>query len=270
MERNELVDQIKSSKKYKYLSEEVIIEKVDNYTKKNPRWQEYKPKFILKEIKAMLHSAYGSFQAKGKNKLSIYLEQLRKDPHKKEIINKMLETNRSTKERLEVYNKIYSQIFRITGIPKVIVDLGCGLNPLSVSYMNLKNIDYYSYDISKYDINLIKDFFTIENIKGEAATIDLTKLENIRELPEADLCLMFKLIDTIENEKSGHKYSEEMIKILIEKCKFLVASFATRTITGKPMNYPHRGWIERMLDRIGLNFQVLEFPNEIFYVISKS
>ena len=102
-----------------------------------------------------------------------------------------------------------------------------------------------------------------------AESIDLSRIENIANLPSADLCLMFKVVDVLESEKKGHKYSEEVIKLLAEKCGFVVFSFATRTVSGRSMNFPQRGWIERMLTRIGLKYKMLEFESEIFYVISK-
>jgi len=80
---------------------------------------------------------------------------------------------------------------------------------------------------------------------------------------------MFKLVDVIEANKKGHKYSEGIIKILANKCKFVVVSFSKLTVSGKFMNFPYRGWIERMLERINFNFKILDFPNEVFYVVSK-
>ena len=271
MNEQELIQTIKQSKKYKHLSEEIIAQKVQEFTKRNPSWQDHKDKFILKEIKALLHKAYGSFQNKELSKRERYLEELKKEPNNKGIINKLLRTHNSTRERLEFYSALYNKIFELTNEPKGILDLGCGLNPLSVDYMHLKNNPkYVAIDISSSDKNLINKFFHIKGIFGKAETLDLTKIENIASLPNADICFMFKLVDILEREKKGHKYSEEIVKILIEKCEFLVISFATQTVGGKFMNFPERGWIERMLTRIGLKFKRLDFPNEIFYVVGKN
>lgn len=265
----ELVQKIRQARKYKHLSEELIKSEVESYIKKYPKYQEYKEKLILKEIKAKLHKIHGSFQIKDTSKRMKLLEELKNNPKNLLFIEKILETNSSTKERLDIYPELYEKIFELTGKPKSILDLGCGLNPVSFPYMNIRNnITYYAYDISKSDAEFLSKFFEMMKISYETEPVNLSNMENIKLLPKADICFMFKLLDVLE--KSGHKYSEEIIKVLAEKCKYLIVSFATKTVTGKPMNYPYRGWIERMLTRIDLNYKILEFESEFFYVIRKN
>lgn len=254
MESEELISKIKTSKKYKDISEEVIKTKVDEYLAKNKFFDE---KIALKDIKSELHKAHGSFRFQDK-KLDKLLEE-------KDFIS-ILDSNRSTKERLLDFENIYEKIFAITGKPKSILDLGCGLNPCSIPLMKIDRLlEYYAYDINKSEMYFLNKFFKVFNINGVAQTIDLTKIENFKKLPKADVCFMLKLVDILE--KDGHKYSEEMIKILAEKCRFIVVSFATQTISGKKMMFAERGWIERMLQRIGMNFEKIIFDSEVFYVI---
>jgi 16S rRNA (guanine(1405)-N(7))-methyltransferase len=273
MEKEELLEKIKLSKKYKTLSREIIEDRINEYINKNPNFKRYPEKIIIKEIKALLHKSHGSFQINTK-KRNYYLSELKKNPENLEIVNLILNTNASTKDRISAYPVIYSKIFEITGKPNSILDLGCGLNPISILYAkldNLKEILYYAYDINDEDSNLINEFFKIQGIKGKSKILNLNDLENIKKIENAEVCFMFKFLDVVEKNR-GHKYSEEIIKVLAEKCKFIVVSFSTRTITGKPMNFPHRGWIERMLERINIKFEKLDFSEdagEIFYVISK-
>jgi 16S rRNA (guanine(1405)-N(7))-methyltransferase len=256
MNSSELVSEIKKSKKYKDISEEVIASKVELYLKKNKNPDK---KIALKDIKASLHKVHGSFRFQDKN-LDSLLE-------KKDFIG-ILDKNRSTKERLLDFEAIYDKIFAITGRPRAIMDLGCGLNPCSIPLMKLNYIlEYYAYDINKSEINFLNKFFKTFNINGVAQPLDLANIENVKELPEAEVCFMFKLVDILEQD--GHKYSEEMIKVLSEKCDFIVVSFATSTVSGRMMNFPQRGWIERMLTRIEMKFKRIEFRNELFYVIAK-
>lgn len=254
MESSKLIELIKKSKKYKDISEEIIKARVEEYLDKNKNFDE---KIALKEIKTGLHKAHGSFRFQDK-KLDNLL-------NKKDFIS-ILDSNRSTKERLLEYDSIYEKIFAITGKPKAILDLGCGLNPCSIPLMKLDSIlEYYAYDINQAEMNFLNKFFEKFDINASAQTLDLTKLENVKKLPEADICLMWKLVDVLE--KDGHKYSEEIIKTLSKKCRFIAVSFATKTISGKKMMFAERGWIERMLARIGMKFEKLVFESEIFYVI---
>jgi 16S rRNA (guanine(1405)-N(7))-methyltransferase len=260
MEVEELGKLIKSSKKYKDISEEIIKQEVENYLKKNPKIDKRDEKIILKEIKSKLHRIHGGFRISAK-KTEDYLQA--------EDYFGLLRTNRSTNERLDFYKEAYKEIFNITGTPRSILDLGCGLNPLSIIFMNLDltKINYYAHDINEAEIFIINRFFKNKKIQGKAEILDLTSSENLQKLPKADICFMFKLLDILEEK--GHKYAEELITKLIKKSNFIVVSFATITLGGRKMEYAARGWIERMLDRVGLRFEKLEFNNEIFYVISR-
>jgi 16S rRNA (guanine(1405)-N(7))-methyltransferase len=254
MESSELIESIKKSRKYKNISEEVIKSRVEEYVAKNKNFDE---RLALKEIKTALHKTHGSFRFQDKK-----LDELL---NKKDFIS-ILDSNRSTKERLLEYDSIYEKIFAITGEPMSILDLGCGLNPCSIPLMKLDSLlEYYAYDINKSEMEFLNKFFEAFNINGAAQTSDLTRIENIQKLPEADICFMFKLVDILE--KDGHKYSEEMIKVLSKKCEFIIGSFATKTISGRKMMFAERGWIERMLQRIGMKFEKIVFDPEIFYVI---
>lgn len=270
MNKQELLEKIKISKKYKQVSEEIILKEIENYIKKNPKYEESKDEKILKDIKAELYKITGRFQVHKKlsNNRDKFLEELKQDINNIEIINNILKTNHSTKERLEDYKEVYDNIFKITGKVESILDLGCGLNPIYYVYNNLNKVRYYAYDINKEEINFLNEFFKLSNIGGEAKTLDLSNLENIKHLAKADVCFMFKFVDAIERGK-GHKLSEEIIKIIIEKCRFIVVSFSTLTLGNKKMNFPYRGWIEAMLTRIGLRFKMFEIKNEVFYITYK-
>ena len=270
MDIKELISEIKKSRKYRDISEEVISQKIQDYTKKNLGFDE---KLIIKGVKTLLHNIHGSFQASSKKNKRIdeYLHELSKEPKNIDIIRKILATNRSTQERLLIYSELYGRIFDITGKPRNIMDLGCGLNPVYFPFMAIYPEHYYCYDINESDTRFLNKFFKTTKAFGIAETKDLTNVENIKKLPtDIDVCFMFKLLDTLE--KKGHKYSEEVIKIVAEKSKFIVISFATRTLGGKKMEFARRGWIERMLDRINMKVEKLQFDEagEVFYIISKS
>ena len=261
----DLLHEIKQNKKYKSIADEIIIEEINNYLKKN------KISSIstedIKEIRSKLHRSYSSFQTKKKNKIEKYLDELKENPMDLTITHDLLSTVISTKERLEYYPELYQQIFEITGKPKIIVDIGAGFNIFSYPFMDLTSLTYYSYDINEEDKKIINKYLEIMKIKGKAEILDAKNLEAVSKLPLSDLVFLFKLIDVID--KDNHKPSEELIKQLISKTKFIVASFATRTITRKKMNFPNRKWFELMLERLNLKFQTIKTEDEIFYIICR-
>ncbi len=264
----ELQLQVKQNKKYHSIADEIIQDEINSYLKKNKITEISKQD--IKEIRNQLHKSYASFQTRHKNKIKQYLEELRENTHNKEIINKLLSITLSTKERLDSYSEIYPKIFQITGTPKTILDLGCGFNPFSYPLMNLKNLSYYAYDINEEDINCLNEYFKImktRGLTGTAKILNINDKEKLSCLPPSNIILLFKVIDILD--KNNHKPSEELIKILINKTSFIVASFATKTLTRRTMNHLDRKWFELMLQRNNLNFQTIKTDNEIFYVINE-
>ena len=271
---NEILSKIKASKKYKNLSDEIIINEINSYLK-SKQIKKIK-KQDLKEIKAKLHRLYASYQINKKNKRNKYLEELKqalKENNKEEIIEihkKILSTNISARERLEDYESLYKKIFNITKNPSSILDLGSGLNPLSFPFMNLDLLDYYAYEIDESDVNFLNKYFEImkeKGLNGKAEIFNLRNFEKISNLPSADIIFMFKLIDLLNTK--NYKPGEELIKKLIEKAKFIIASFATKTLSGKPMKFKKRTGFELMLERNSLKYQPIEIKNEVFYIISR-
>ena len=264
---NELLIEVKQNKKYSGISDEIVLPEIKNYLLKNKLTKITKED--IKEIRNTLHKSYASFQTKKKNKIAVYLDKLKNNSNDLELTSKLLSITLSTKERLSSYPEIYRAIFEITGKPKTIIDLGAGFNLFSFPFMDLPSLNYYSYDINEKDIDYLNRYIKImkdRGLNGKAAILDLRNLSKISYMHSADIVFLFKVIDLIDKE--NHKPSEELIKLLFKKAKFIVASFATKTLTRKLMNHPNRKWFELMLKRNNLNFKTFKTDNELFYVVS--
>ncbi len=171
---------------------------------------------------------------------------------------KKLEEHYSTKDR--DYD-IYLSIFGLTGFPKKIIDLGAGVNPLSYNKLGCKP-EYLAYEINKGCVNQINTFFSKNKIKGKAYCKDILEIK----LPKANIYFLFKLLESIELVKS-HKISEELIKKI--PSKWIIVSFSTKTLSGKPMRVPKRKWFDLMLNRLDYEYTLIDTENEMFYVIHK-
>jgi len=274
----ELVKKIKSKKELNQISDDFVKDQLFTYFQQKPKAisvlnkiKSTKYKLIIKEVRSRLRRLYGQFRSEDMVHVRRDLiEQFREASKikRKKIIDEILKTHSSTKERLNHYTNLYEKIFAITKKPKIILDLGAGINPLSFSYMGLRSVEYYAYDLSHDEINLINDYFSIlteekNNFSGYAKVLDLLHLEN---LPSADLCFLLKMTDVLDRGK-GHKMTEQVIGNI--STKFIVVSFPTLTMSGKKMNFPRRKWIELMCKRLGYHYKTLEFNNELFYVIEK-
>src|SRR3989338_854241 len=239
---------------------------------------------VVKNVRAELRRSAGFFQVSGDlDEISELVEKYfaEKDVVKQQkILVSLLESHASTQERLPIYSELYTKLFAITGAPRVVLDLGCGLNPLSLPLMGFGKKDggsYYAYDIHADQVDLLNAFFdlmqkrmsafnTESAFNGKAEVLDLLDVESVKKLPKADVALLFKVADVLDKNK-GHTKSEAVFCAV--PARFLVVSFATKTMSGKRMTAPRRIWMEWMCDRLGWKYSVIEFENEIFYVVEK-
>lgn len=250
---NSLIEKIKEKRELSGISDDIVKESLERFVRNNrininyltPRYE----KIIIKEIRAELRKYSGRFNSK-----ILHTSKVKK----KDFIN-MLNMHSSTKERLDFYPTL-NRIIESLKV-KSILDLGCGLNPIAVA---TKDRTYYAADINEEYLSIIGEFFSINKIKGKVFLYDLRKIN--KDLLEADLCLILKLFDVLE--RRGHKLAEKIVKEV--RCNYMIVSFSTKTLSGKPMNHPQRGWIERMLSRLGFKFETFKSKNEIFYLIYKS
>jgi len=246
MEYNLLISKIKEKKPLDRLDDSIVLDRIILFLNKNPKIMkkiDYTNeknsgfKEVLKNVRDELNKRYGVFWSSSMT----------------------LEGHKSSAERQEFYSEIYKKIFSITGMPSKILDVSCGMNPLSIPYMNFRG-EYIGTELAAKDCAALNKWFSQNKIKGKVIQVDLTKKF---ELPSSDVVFLFKVFDSVEEK--GHKLAEEILKKL--DCKYAVVSFATASVRGVKMNFPHRGWIERLVSRLGLSYEKLEFENEIFYVV---
>jgi len=251
--KKETIEKIKQKKELSGIDESIVSDLLENYIKKRSiplkTLRKSQIKVVIKEIRSELRKYTGRFQKSSKDRVSLL---------EKNKIKEILKTHTSTAERLEFYPKLKNKIrnMKISSI----LDLACGINPIALASPKIK---YYASDIKQDELNLIKTYFKKNKIKGKTFVYDIRKL---KPLPEADLCLIFKVLDIIEEK--GHRLAEEIIKKL--PCKKILISFPTKKLSGRPMTHPKRIWLEKLLERLNYNYKTFKSNNEIFYLVKKS
>ncbi len=263
-ELNDLNDQFVYDELEKYFRQEqkIFFSLSEGFTEKSKDL-----KIVIKKVRAKLRRAYSLFRVEQESKKRKELVEEYLVTKKKGLIEEILKTHSSTKERLMIYPQLYKKIFKITGKPKRIIDLGCGINPFSVGFMKLNQLTYHAYDISNEEVELLNLFFkTLNSVAGKADVLDTLQWTKLKRLREVDIAFLFKMTDVLDRGQ-GHKTSEKVIKLI--PAKYIVVSFPTLTMSGRKMNHPRRRWIELMSKRLGYNVKMLEFSNELFYVLEK-
>ncbi len=194
-----------------------------------------------------------------------------------EDVENILKKNLSTKERINFYETIYSKIFEITskGLENknefTIIDLGCGLNPLSYIYLEKIGIKarYLAIDVNKKAIEIVKKFFEISGREGKAIIENIFNIENIVDLIRKEkkprIVFLFKVIDALEIVERN--FSKILLMEIKKYVDVIVISFPLKALGGKKPIYAKRTWIKKFLAE---HFEILgEFsiPNELFIIV---
>jgi len=261
-----IADKILHSRKYRSLYPKTVERVVESCLLKYPL------KVAEKEARNLLHQIWSAyyFGYFGRPKFDKILSTIKNDIEKgiavKEALMPVLELHSSTRERKSILESFYKEIFRVTGYPQSITDYACGLNPLTIPWMGLpKNTEYTAYDIDTGEIKFIDDVFSLLKIqKAKAIVGDL-----FIDLPQkTDVVFMFKVLPLLEKQQHGSAI--EIIEK--QKCRYLVVSFPTKSISGK-----ERGMIgfyceqfEKSAKTSGWHAEKLLFPQEIVFVVKRN
>ena len=254
---DEFVKEIKKKKNLRNLDDAFVRKIVEKYLNSNQKikkklFSHERPlksrefKVMLKAVREKLHEVYGVFEV-DKNDLTGFVDS---DVWHR----KMLEKHRSTRERVDDYEFVYDEIFSKVKNVKSVLDLGCGLNPLSYRFISEK-LKFFCCDVC--DVDFLNEYFKKSGINGKAFVCDLTEFD---DLPKADVCFMFKLLDGLESLEKG--ITKKLFKKL--RCKYVVVSFSTKSIGGRK-KIPERKWFLSFLKKY--SYEKFETLNEVFYVI---
>lgn len=148
-------------------------------------------------------------------------------PILQEFCRQVLQSHSSTRERLPLLEEFYALLFARTGTPAILLDLACGLNPLSLPWMQLpKGSHYLAYDIHQPRIDFINAFFHHLGQKGEAIHQDI-----LVSPPEqhADVALFFKEAHRFEQREHGS------VRLFLQRlnASHILLSLPTVTLTGR-------------------------------------
>lgn len=246
-----IVDTVLKSKKYRHLDRKSVEKIVKKYAKKKeyaPRTKEFKQ--LLKQVKHELHVIYGRYMP-DYNKIEKLLTKLPEKSLSTHI--KLLSLHESTRDRIPYYKRFYKEIFNITGKPKKLADLACGLNPLSYPFLGAKPY-YYALEFNKKDTSIIRKYFKIMKIKGEAHTANILNLK--KDFKDYDVVFLFKILSVLGIQEKG--YWRKLLEKI--KAKHIVISLSTKSLTaGKAL----KSTFEKRLKYK----KKISFPEEDIYVI---
>jgi len=169
-------------------------------------------KLFIKDVKKTIYYQLRQYHQDSANESNLK-ERLAKANNKTlenldTILMDLLASHVSSKERLPYYDQFYRQLFNLIDAPQTIVDIGCGLHPLSYPFQ--KNISLKTYiaidkDLSVIDIlNLYAPHVHPIQLKPICMDIqDIVWSEFLDQGNAFDLAIMLKLIPVVHRQNKA-------------------------------------------------------------------
>ena len=258
-----IVAAIKQSKKYRDTSEETIRQLVVVALKHHK-----KPKQAIKAVRKRLHSIMApylgdpDYEAASAALTAAFA--IGDEEQIKQVCWDALYSHLSTRERLPIMKDFYHEIFQVTGTPRALLDIACGLNPLAFPWMNLpQTVQYYAYDIHEPRINFINHYFRLQSLPPLARIQDVA-LHFPKE--NADVALFLKEMPRFERNYPGT--GRDFLAAL--PVRYLVISFpSVSTHGGRNLVKRYREFFDKLTAGRSWTVTELMFEGELLFVAEK-
>ena len=145
----------------------------------------------------------------------------------REVCTRILGSHASTRERLPILEQFYTTLFAELAPVHSIVDVACGLNPLTLPWMPIAgDASYYVYDISESMMSFLSECFLLLGVEGHAQACDV-----LQSCPtqKVDVALLLKAIPCLEqiDKRAGSTLLHTI------EAGTLVVSFPVRSLGGR-------------------------------------
>ncbi len=261
----DLVNQVRDSDKYQPISISLVRDVARLELAKGHSFKE-----TVKAVRGKLHQVGSAFQEKpipyplwGQ-----VLNALPSDLHASECllsIQHNLVMHASTNERLAILPRFFAETLAPIAPVRSILDLACGLTPLTLPWMPVTaDLRYRAVDIYEDMVDYINHFFTHFNIDGSAQVGDLT-----RGIPvePAQVAFLLKTIPCLEqlDKLAGKRLLEEL------KTENILVSFPSRSLGGraKGMSQHYEAHFWSLVEGQPWKITRYEFPGELAFLIQK-
>jgi 16S rRNA (guanine(1405)-N(7))-methyltransferase len=262
---DQLVEQVLAGAKYRTVSPDFIrhIGVAELAKRRNL-------KEAIKATKNKLHQVGGAYFKTTQN-YSAWLEALRTATAAGDragflrVCTQILGAHASTAERLPLLPEFYTTIFSYLPEVHSVIDVACGLNPVSIPWMPLPpDVEYFAYDIYRDMTGFLNNFFSIAGVNGHAETRDV-----IHACPTqpADVAFILKAVPCLEqvDKAAGARLLDTI------KARHLVVSFPIHTLGGKNVgmvpNYETK--FQQLLAERAWPAQKIEFATELVFMVAK-
>ncbi|MBT3602159.1 MAG: 16S rRNA methyltransferase [Candidatus Latescibacteria bacterium] len=254
---DQVIAQLRKSRKYRDLCDETLARVAQWAAVRNAS-----AKAATKAAKRKLHQVYGAYVGQvDVNQVLALVDQVDRNTPKP-ICEQILRTHVSTAERLDDLGVVFEAVWDVTGQPKRVMDLACGLNPFALPWMGHIE-EYFACDIDIRLASCIGKFFENIGFSGVSSCHDL-----LVTVPswQADVVFLFKTLPCLEQQEKGAGLA--ILKQI--QAPHIVVSFPSQSLGGhnKGMTAHYDGIIRQLANDLKVQIHPLVFARESYYVLS--
>lgn len=263
-----LIASIRGSAKYRDVCAEVISDIGARELAKRRTLKE-----AIQATRNTLHQVSGAYLY-SKEHYSRWLAELQTAVHPgdnedngavRAVCTRIMSSHASTRERLPILDQFYTTI--LAELPPIhsIVDIACGLNPLTLPWMPLaSDATYYAYDISESMMSFLTACLPLLGVNGHAQACDA-----LQSCPtqKVDVAFLLKAIPCLEqiDKRAGHTLLHAI------QANAIVVSFPVRSLGGrnKGMVEHYDAHFHALVADETWDIRRFEFSSELVFLVKK-
>lgn len=227
------------------------------------------PEDAAKRVKRRLHQAVGAFARGGGSALDALNAAWSGDleaPEFRAACVAAMSGHASTAERVPHLPAFYRGIWALTGRPDRLLDLGCGLGPVALPWMELApTAQYTAVDVDRRALATVDG---VLDLVGQPHRVIERDLVATRCDETADVALLLKLVTTLDRQDPDA--SARLLRGL--QVRHAVVSFTRRSLGGRSrgMERTYRQRLARLVDAAGgAEVREASVANELVFVLSR-
>ncbi|HEU5376370.1 MAG TPA: hypothetical protein VFV38_13075 [Ktedonobacteraceae bacterium] len=260
-----LVEHVLASSKYREVSDDLIREIGWHELARGAGFKE-----AVKAVKSKLHQVGGAYLAERRAYATWLsdLEPLTGCDNRDKLLTSLkmiMHYHTSTRERLPILEQFYKTI--LADLPPIhsILDLACGLNPLTLPWIPFTEpVEYYAYDIYKDMIHFLNQFLALMHVQGQAQVCDVIQAYPTRQV---DLALILKAIPCLE--QVDRAVTPRLLQTI--NATYIVVSFPVHSLGGKAkgMEAHYAARFRALVADTAWSIKQFEFATELAFLLTK-
>lgn len=261
-----LIEDLRKTRKYRDICDDTLQRVAIWASERQPRSAER-----LRAAKRKLHQIHGAFlQEKDLAKVEQLVAAITPGISEDTLYStcgQILHLHASTRERIQMLDQLFPELFATVGHIRVLLDCACGLNAFALPWMKLpRDTRYIGTDINNRLVTVVNDFFSRASLPAQALCHDLL----FGPPPfTADVALLLKVLPTLEQQHKGA--AAQVLNTIRNVClvRCAIVSFPARSLGGhcKGMNEHYKVFMDRVLSELRVSAHRVEGDTEVFYTV---